>query len=86
MYKSSPKSYNFVLMSKKIILRVDEILIQQGISTAELAQGAKISYNTALSLRRNAPTGIDFVTLARICDFLGVQPGDVLELLQDSED
>ena len=70
----------------KIVLRVDEILNQQGVSTAELAQGAKISYNTALSLRRNAPTGIDFATLARICNFLGVQPGAILILVEDPED
>jgi putative transcriptional regulator len=72
-------------MSKKIVLQVDRILNEKGLSTAELAKQSGIAYNTALSLRRGYPTKIDFETLAKICEVLGVLPGDILELVDTEE-
>jgi putative transcriptional regulator len=72
-------------MAKRIILRVDRLLSEKELSTADLAERAGIAYNTALSLRRGYPTKIDFVTLARICEVLNVLPGDVLDLVDESD-
>lgn len=60
-------------------LRVPEILDERGITTAQFAQGAGITYNQALAIRRGVYTRIDLITLDRICEFLKMEPGDLFE-------
>ena len=66
---------------KRIELRFDQAMEKRGITTAELAEKAEIAYNTALSLRRGATSRIDLDTLARVCEVLEMQPGELLELV-----
>ena len=68
---------------KRVVLRIDKAMDLRGISTADLAQRAEITYNTALSLRRGAPTRIDLDTLARVCEVLDMHPGQLLDLVED---
>lgn len=70
---------------KRIELRIRQVMDQQGITTAKLAEQADIAYNTALSLRRGVPTRIDLETLARICEVLRTNPGELLELVDDEQ-
>jgi putative transcriptional regulator len=65
-------------------LRVPELLDERNMSTAEFAEKAGLTYNQALSIRRGVYTRIDLTTLARICEALGVEPGDVFEFKKDS--
>lgn len=58
-------------------LAVSEILDRKQMSTATFAERAKITYNQALALRRNAYRRIDLDTIARVCEVLDVQPGDL---------
>jgi putative transcriptional regulator len=69
-------------MGKKVIhLRIGALLEQKGISTAELVDKTGVAYNTALGLRRGAIARIDLNVLARICEALDVQPGELFELV-----
>ncbi len=68
-------------MTKKTIkLRINELLESRSISTAEFVKRTGLAYNTALGLRRGVVTRIDLDVLARVCDILEVQPGDLFEL------
>lgn len=58
---------------------VGDLLDQRGMTTAEFAEKARLSYQQALNIRRSAYTRLDLETLARICEALGVQPGDLLK-------
>ncbi len=58
-------------------LTVPELLKQKGMSTAEFAEKAKLTYNQALALKRGSYSRLDLVTLGRICEALGVQPGEL---------
>ena len=70
-----------MLMSPSTVrLTVSDILDQRKMTTRELADAAGISYNTALSYRRGVNARIDFETLARLCDALGVHPGELFEI------
>lgn len=65
-------------------LKVPEILDNRGISTADFAQRAGITYNQALAIRRGVYTRIDLSTIARICEALNVEPGELFEFKKDS--
>lgn len=72
-------------MTKKLIhLKIGEILDKKGISTAELVEKTGVAYNTALGLRRGAVSRIDLDVLARICEALEVDPGELFELVNTS--
>jgi putative transcriptional regulator len=70
---------------KRIHLKIGELLDQQGVSTAALVEKTGIAYNTALGLRRGAVARIDLDVLARICDALKVEPGELFELIDTTE-
>jgi len=66
---------------KTIHLKIGELLDKQGVSTAELVERTGVAYNTALGLRRGAVARIDLDVLARICEALEVEPGEIFELV-----
>lgn len=66
-----------VMTPLTVRLTVSRILDERGISTAEFADKAKLSYNTALAIRRGAYSRIDLETISRICEALEVEPGDL---------
>lgn len=61
-------------------LAVSALLEQRHMSTAQFAEKAKLTYNQALSLRRGAYARIDLDTIGKICDALGVMPGDLFQV------
>jgi len=65
-------------------LTVPDILKQKGMTTAEFAEKAKLTYNQALAIRRGSYSRLDLNTLGRICDALGVQPGELF-VAEDQE-
>lgn len=69
-------------MAKKTIrLRIGLLMEKQGLSTAQMVEKTGIAYNTALGLRRGVVTRIDLDVMARVCEVLNVEPGDLLELV-----
>ena len=70
-------------MSKKEIrLKINELLEKRDMSTAEFVKQTGVAYNTALGLRRGVVTRIDLDVMARVCEVLGVQPGELFELVE----
>lgn len=59
--------------------RIGDILDERGISTADFAEGAQISYNTALALRRGSTSQIDLSVVSRVLAYLHVSVDDLFE-------
>ena len=66
-------------------LRVAELMKARRISAYALAKGAGLNYATAYRLSR--PNGkfqrLESATLDRVCEFLQVQPGELIEWVPD---
>lgn len=67
------------LMPRTVRMTVAEILNKKGITTAQFAEKAGLTYTQALALRRGAYNRIDLNTIARVCQALGVEPGELFE-------
>ncbi|MDP9383183.1 MAG: helix-turn-helix transcriptional regulator [Chloroflexota bacterium] len=61
------------------------ILGARRMSVAQLSRGANIRYATAHSFYEGKTTRFDAEVLDRLCRFLGVQVGDLLEYRPDEE-
>ncbi|GEM_PF-181214 len=63
-----------------IRLRLPEIRARRRLSQRQVAAAAGVRPDTVSALERGAVHGIQFETLARLCDALGCEPGDLFEL------
>ena len=67
-------------MGKKIVLRMDRIMVERKMSLNELAERVGISNVNLSKIKNNRVTAVRFSTLAAICEALDCTPGDILEL------
>lgn len=72
-----------LMASGTVRLKVPEILDERKITTADFAQRAGMTYNQALAIRRGVYTRIDLSTIARICEALNLEPGELFEFKKD---
>lgn len=63
----------------EIIVRLDVVLAQRKMKSKELAAEIGISEQNLSMLRSGRARGVRFATLAKICEALECQPGDILE-------
>ena len=63
----------------EIIVRLDVMLAQRKMKSRELAEIIGITEQNLSLLKSGKVKGIRFETLAKICDALECQPGDLLE-------
>jgi putative transcriptional regulator len=63
----------------EIIVRLDVMLARRKMRSRELADLVGITEQNISLLKSGKVKGIRFDTLARICEVLGCQPGDILE-------
>ena len=63
----------------RIIVRLDVMLARRKMRSRELAELVGITEQNISLLKSGKVKGIRFDTLARICEVLDCQPGDLLE-------
>ncbi|MEM8978371.1 MAG: helix-turn-helix transcriptional regulator [Pseudomonadota bacterium] len=63
----------------EITVRLDVVLAQRKMKSRELAKHVGITEQNISLLKSGKVKGIRFETLARICEALECQPGDILE-------
>ncbi|SNS80135.1 helix-turn-helix domain-containing protein [Antarctobacter heliothermus] len=69
----------------QIVVRLDVMLARRKMRSRELSERVGITEQNISLLKSGKVKGIRFETLARICDVLECQPGDLLEALPDGE-
>ncbi len=68
---------------REIVVRLDVMLARRKMRSRELAEHVGITEQTISIQKSGKVKGIRFETLARICDVLDCQPGDILEAVPD---
>lgn len=68
----------------KIILRLDRMMVERGMSLNELAEKVGITNVNLSKIKNNRVNAIRFSTLAAICAALDCTPGDILEYKKES--
>ncbi|MBS8227230.1 helix-turn-helix domain-containing protein [Vannielia litorea] len=63
----------------EIVVRLDVMLAMRKMKSRELAEHVGITEQNISLLKSGKVKGIRFETLARICEVLDCQPGDLLE-------
>ncbi len=64
----------------RVSCRLDELLAARGMTLTELAERVGISVVNLSILKNDRARSIRFSTLTAVCDALGCQPGDLLEV------
>jgi putative transcriptional regulator len=62
----------------EIQVRLDDLLTERGLTLTELAERVGITIVNLSILKNGRARAIRFSTLARLCQELGCQPGDLL--------
>lgn len=60
-----------------IEVRIDQLLKARGRTFYWLAKETGVSHTTLWRLKKGRALGINFITLEKLCETLGCQPGDV---------
>lgn len=66
-------------MGCEIIVRLDVMMARRKIKGRELAEAIGITEQNLSLLKSGKVKGVRFETLARLCEALDCQPGDLLE-------
>lgn len=67
----------------KVRLRVGEILKEKNMTITDFAELAHIAPGTARMLAKGNTERVDLFTMAKICDALGIKPGDLFVQEED---
>ena len=68
----------------RIVLTLDLMLARRKMRSKELAQRIGLSEQNLSLIRTGKVRGVRFETLAKICDVLDCQPGDLLEFERET--
>jgi putative transcriptional regulator len=66
----------------EIEVRIDRLLLERRMTLSELADRVGVTYANLSILKNNHARAIRFSTLARLCEALDCQPGDLLSWKQ----
>ena len=69
-----------------IVIRLDVMMARRKVRSNVLARAIGITEANLSLLKSGKVKGIRFDTLARICEVLNCQPGDILEFRPDGSD
>jgi len=67
----------------RIVVTLDVMLARRKMRSKQLAELIGITEQNVSLLKSGKVKGVRFETLARICDVLDCQPGDILEFEKD---
>jgi putative transcriptional regulator len=70
----------------RVTLRLPELRAKKRLSQRQLSALAGVRPDTVSALERGKSYGIRFETLARLCDALGCEPGELFEIEHDSDE
>lgn len=70
----------------RIIFRLDEALLQRGITLTELSRRTGITMANLSTLKNNRGKAIRFTTLTLICDALEVEPAQLFAITDHPTD
>lgn len=70
-------------MEDNIIINIDVMLAKRKMSVTELSQKVGITIANISVLKNGRARAIKFSTLAKLCEVLDCQPGDLLEYRKD---
>ncbi|TQV84651.1 helix-turn-helix transcriptional regulator [Exilibacterium tricleocarpae] len=70
----------------KIVVNLDVMLAKRKMRLKELAAAIGLTEQALSTIKTNKVKGVRFATLAKICQVLECQPGDILEFVQDTPD
>ena len=68
-----------------IVVNLDVMLARRKMRSRELAERIGITEQNVSLLKSGKVRGVRFDTLARICEALACQPGDILEFRPDDQ-
>ena len=68
-----------------IICRLDELLLERGMTLAQLAKLVDMSVVNLSILKNNRGRAIRFSTLTRLCQVLQCRPGDLFDISVDTQ-
>ena len=71
-------------MEEKIIFNIDVMLAKRKMSVTELSQKVGITMANISILKNGKAKAIKISTLAKLCEALNCQPGDLLEYKRDA--
>ncbi|MEP3245371.1 MAG: helix-turn-helix transcriptional regulator [Sneathiella sp.] len=70
----------------KIIINLDVMLARRKMRLKDLAARVGVTEQALSMIKTNKVKGVRFQTLAKICDELNCQPGDILEFQKEEND
>lgn len=68
------------MSASTIVIRLDVMLAKRKLKSKDLARHIGITEQNLSIIKLGKAKGIRFATLAKICDYLDCEPGDILEL------
>ena len=72
-------------MEDEIIINIDVMLAKRKMSVTQLAQKVGITIANLSVLKNGKAKAVRLSTLAKLCDALDCQPGDILEYRKNDE-
>lgn len=72
-------------MKGEIIFNIDVMLAKRKMSVTELAEKVGITMANISILKNGKAKALKIATLAKLCDALDCQPGDILEYRSDEQ-
>ena len=72
-------------MNGKIIINIDVMLAKRKMSVTELAEKVGITLTNISILKTGKAKAVKFTTLAKICEVLDCQPGDIFEYVSGND-
>jgi putative transcriptional regulator len=73
-------------MSGRIVFNIDVMLARRKMTVTELAERVGITVPNMSILKTGKARAIKVSTLAKLCEALDCQPGDILEYVEDEKD